>query len=196
MWITDVQHFQQCSDIQWLWLEWFNMDHPTLPDVGKNCELIWDQYFGWLGQIWVLSVLQNKITCKWMGICIYKCSFNNWLFKSFQLSIDRNMNNRSECSWCHRSCKPETFMKFTTAKRPVDFVCATWPRPISICSVCSSLKKNYNLNVHTRSTLTEIVCLSAADQTNTRTEREFWVTSSSNVHVKAWEAHQEIVQQC
>jgi len=36
-------------------------DHPALPVVGKNCELVCNQYFSWLGQFLVLSVLQAKL---------------------------------------------------------------------------------------------------------------------------------------
>ena len=52
------------------------MDLPTLPVVGKNCQLVGDIYFSWLGQIFFSR--PSKLHASYIiGICIYTCSFNN-----------------------------------------------------------------------------------------------------------------------
>jgi len=100
-----------------------------------------------------------------MGICIYKCSFINWLLKEFLVSMPfstgRNMNNRSEQSRCHRSWKTKYSFEIYHDKNTSWFACAT--RLVRFLT-CSSAR-NTLICISIRLALTKIVCLLQIRQT-------------------------------
>ena len=72
----------------WLWLAWFDMDHPTLPVVGKNFELVCDRHFNLLEQILLLPLLQNYVqanSCLYLFVCAV--SILNYLKRSWSFQF-------------------------------------------------------------------------------------------------------------